>query len=88
MNYEDASGSDKEELTRILITLFFEDSVFRYGPDSEQSRALSKFLVPNGYDSEQKAVERAPPDAHSHPCGATATSDLGLHLLKIAGCGL
>ena len=35
---------DPEELKRILITQFYENSVFQYGPDSEQSLELSKFL--------------------------------------------
>ena len=72
MNFENASVFDKEELRRLLITQFFEDSIFRYGPDSEQARALSKFLVPNNYDSQQESFERALP----------------AHLPKVAGCRL
>ena len=51
MNYKNASGygepclgSDQDELKRALITQFYDDSVLRYGPDSEQARALLKFL--------------------------------------------
>lgn len=35
-----------EELKRMLITQFYEDSVLQYGSDSEQALALSKFLSP------------------------------------------
>jgi hypothetical protein len=67
MNYENASAhgepyfaSDKEELKRMLIAQFYEDSVLRYGPDSEQALALRKVLDPNNYEgSEQKSVEPA-----------------------------
>ena len=36
----------KEELNRLLIEQFYQDSVARYGPDSEQTRALSRLLSP------------------------------------------
>jgi hypothetical protein len=74
MNYENASAqgeprfpSDTEELKRVLITQFYEDSVLRYGPDSEQALALSKFPGPSDYDAEQKSVERALTNGRSHP---------------------
>jgi hypothetical protein len=50
-SYKNASGEpcfapDQEDLKRALITQFYEDSVLRYGPDSEGARTLSKFLGP------------------------------------------
>jgi hypothetical protein len=36
----------KEELHRLLIEQFYEDSVRRYGADSEQARILSRLLGP------------------------------------------
>jgi hypothetical protein len=35
----------EEELRRLLIKPFHEDSIHRYGPASEQARALSRLLV-------------------------------------------
>jgi hypothetical protein len=34
----------KEELQRLLIEQFYEDSLHRYGTDSEQARTLSRLL--------------------------------------------
>jgi len=36
----------EEELNRSLIEEFYKDSIARYGPDSEQTRALSRLLSP------------------------------------------
>jgi hypothetical protein len=36
----------KQELGRLLIEQFYQDSVARYGSNSEQARALSWLLVP------------------------------------------
>jgi hypothetical protein len=36
---------NKEELKRLLIEQFYEDSVERYGIDSGQARALWRFLI-------------------------------------------
>lgn len=39
-------GPGKEELNSLLVMQFFEDSVRRYGINSEQARRLSKLLSP------------------------------------------
>jgi hypothetical protein len=51
-------ASDQEELKWVLITRFYEDSVLRYGPNSEVARALLKFIDRMDYcASGQKSVE-------------------------------
>jgi hypothetical protein len=39
-------GRDKKQLNRLLIAQFYEDSVYRYGSDSEQACILSRLLSP------------------------------------------
>jgi hypothetical protein len=41
---------DPAELTRILLTQFYEKAVVQYGPDSEQALALAKFLADQRLD--------------------------------------
>jgi hypothetical protein len=46
----------KEELNRLLIAQFYENSVRRYGTDSEQARMLSRLRSPAGLDCSQKTT--------------------------------
>jgi hypothetical protein len=46
----------KEELKRLLITQFYEDSVCRYGSDSEQACGLSRVLSPADFDAWKKRL--------------------------------
>ena len=46
----------QEKLNRLLIQQFYEDSVHRYGSDSEQAEMLSKLLSPAGPDGAEKAI--------------------------------
>jgi|HubBroStandDraft_2_1064218.scaffolds.fasta_scaffold3292768_1 hypothetical protein len=45
---------DKKKLNRLLITQFYEDSVYRYGSDSEQAFMLSRLLSPTDGDASKK----------------------------------
>jgi hypothetical protein len=46
----------KEELNRILLTQFYEDSVRRYGLASDQARKLSRLQCPAGPDWSKKTA--------------------------------
>ena len=46
--------STEEELNRWLIEEFYKNAVARYGLDSEQSRALSRFLSPVDSEAPKK----------------------------------
>jgi hypothetical protein len=46
----------QERLNRQLIQQFYEDSVQRYGSDSEQAEMLSKLLSPADPGGPEKAI--------------------------------
>jgi hypothetical protein len=50
--------SGNEELNRLLIKELYEDSVVRYGVDSEQARTLARLLRPKDCRGPEKSVPR------------------------------
>ena len=46
---------DKQQLNRLLIEQFYEDSVGRYGTGSEQARTFSRSLSPLDSDGPNKS---------------------------------
>jgi hypothetical protein len=60
----DTSGPDQddrsrnpteEDLNRLLLEEFYEDSVARYGPDSAQARLLLRLLHPGDFPAPKKS---------------------------------
>lgn len=74
MNWQYASSRgtcfapDEEASKQTLIRQFYEDSVLRYGRQSEQALALSKFL------DQRKLVELAVTNRRSYPVTQIANS--------------
>jgi hypothetical protein len=46
----------KEELNRLLIAQFYEDSIRRYGNESEEARRLSQVLSLTDFDASKKRL--------------------------------